>query len=273
MATHSNVLRGRDSELLSIRNMLASATRGTGSHVIAWGGAGSGKSALLSAAGSLGRNQDFVVMQARGTYAEHRRPFTIARRLFESCRAQIDPDPVMRLLDSLPKEARDALTATDQLQDYSERLHRDLDVLDTALAQTANQGRPLLIVVDNVHWADHQSMCWLATLAERVEYLPVALLTSICGGIPGTDPHLLDELRVTSQQQLRLGRLGFSDTAAVLEERLEAPAVDETFVAACLRETDGNPLLLTELARQIRDSASALTPEAVGRQAESPQRR
>ena len=53
--------------------------------------------------------------------------------------------------------------------------------------------QPLLLAVDDAHWADAPSLRWLAHLAARVEHLPVALLLAVRDG--PDEPELLGELR------------------------------------------------------------------------------
>ena len=86
------------------------------------------------------------------------------------------------------------------------------------LAANLAAERPLVIAVDDAHWADGPSLRWLAHLAARVDGLPVALLLAVRDG--PDEPPLLDELRVAGTR-LRLRPLGPEATAALLGPRAD----------------------------------------------------
>ena len=73
--------------------------------------------------------------------------------------------------------------------------------------------QPLVLAVDDAHWADAPSLRWLAHLAARVEHLPVALLLAVRDG--PDEPELLGELRAAGTR-IRLGPLGPDATAALV---------------------------------------------------------
>ena len=81
--------------------------------------------------------------------------------------------------------------------------------------------QPLVLAVDDAHWADAPSLRWLAHLAARVEHLPVALLLAVRDG--PDEPELLGELRAAGTR-IRLAPLGPDATAALVRRRLGARA-------------------------------------------------
>ena len=54
--------------------------------------------------------------------------------------------------------------------------------------------QPLLVVVDDAHWADAPSLRFLDALARRVEDLPVLLAIAARPAEPGAEQALLDGL-------------------------------------------------------------------------------
>ena len=56
--------------------------------------------------------------------------------------------------------------------------------------------QPLLLLADDVHWADTASLRWLVFLAERVEDVEALLVVATRPAEPGADQELLDVLMV-----------------------------------------------------------------------------
>src|SRR5262249_10531759 len=110
--------------------------------------------------------------------------------------------------------------------------------------------RPLVIAVDDAHWADAPSLRWLAPLAARIEGLPAALLLAVRSG-PG-ERAAVGELRACrAATPLRLEPLDRETTALFVRERLGSQA-DDTLCLACHASTGGNPFLLESLAAALR---------------------
>ena len=125
--------------------------------------------------------------------------------------------------------------------------------------------QPLVLAVDDAHWADAPSLRWLAHLAARVEHLPVALLLAVRDG--PDEPELLGELRAAGTR-IRLRPLGPDATAALVRRRLGAPlgAPADDAAAQLGRDwhasTGGNPFLLEALAVALRDGDQKAEPIA-----------
>jgi DNA-binding NarL/FixJ family response regulator len=125
--------------------------------------------------------------------------------------------------------------------------------------------QPLVLAVDDAHWADAPSLRWLAHLAARVEHLPVALLLAVRDG--PDEPELLGELRAAGTR-IRLGPLGPDATAALVRRRLGAAPGDGVSGADAQlgrdwhASTGGNPFLLEALATALRDGDQKAEPIA-----------
>ena len=115
--------------------------------------------------------------------------------------------------------------------------------------------QPLVLAVDDAHWADAPSLRWLAHLAARIEALPVALLLAVREG--PDEPPLLDELRAATR--LRPGPLGPDATAALVRRKVQA---DAELCRECHASTGGNPFLVQALATALRDGDQKVEPIA-----------
>ncbi len=136
--------------------------------------------------------------------------------------------------------------------------------------------QPLLVAVDDAHWADVASLRWLIYLARRLEGVRLTLVLATRPAEPGPVQELLDKLLVIPEVAV-LEPGGLSEQAiTMLAVQLLAAEPDPSFVAACQRATGGNPFLLLELfgelhRREIAPSrenaglASQLSSHGVGR--------
>ena len=112
--------------------------------------------------------------------------------------------------------------------------------------------KPLLLLADDVHWADTASLRWLVFLAERVEDVEALLVVATRPAEPGADQELLDALMVApAVHVLRPAPLSAGATTTVVRERL--PKAVDAFSAACYRATGGNAFLLGELLGELAD--------------------
>jgi hypothetical protein len=119
---------------------------------------------------------------------------------------------------------------------------------------------PLVIVVDDLQWADAASTRWLAYLARRLELVAAAVLAGV-RPVEDEDPVLIELLADPSTLLVRPSAL--SETAVGEIVRAQLGEADEAFVLACHRTTGGNPLLVQELVRTLADEAIPPTAGSV----------
>ena len=108
-------------------------------------------------------------------------------------------------------------------------------------------GQPVLIAVDDAHWADPASLRWLAYLASRVEGLSIAVVVALRPAEPASRQGPLAVIR-TAAPAIRPALLSEAGVAAIVRAALGAGTPDATCQA--LREASGgNPFYLGELLR------------------------
>ena len=272
MAVQPAALVERELELDTVERLLAGARAHSGGVVVFEGPAGIGKSSLLSAARTAATNMR--VLSAHGGELERELPFGIVRQLLESVVVAADADEREALLAGAAALARPVLFPTEReagAEPSFAALH-GLYWLAINLADT----RPLLVGVDDVHWADIDSLRWLIYLARRLAGVPLALVLTTRSSEAGPVQELLDELLLIPEVAVvQPGGLSEPAIAMLAAQRLAAEP-DPSFVSACRQATGGNPFLLVELLGEFarrgmapsRDSAglaSQLSSQGVGR--------
>jgi DNA-binding CsgD family transcriptional regulator len=262
----------RELELETVERLLADARAGSGGALVLEGPAGIGKSSLLAAARTAAA--DLRVLSARGGELERELPFGIVRQLLESAVVAADAEERKALLAGAAALARPVLFPADPeagAEPSFSALH-GLHWLTVNLADT----RPLLLTVDDAHWADVDSLRWLIYLARRLAGVPLALMLTTRPAEAGPVQELLDELLLIPEIVV-LQPGGLSEQAiATIAVQLLAAEPDPSFVSACRQATGGNPFLLMELfgeldrrriapSRENAGLASQLSSQGVGR--------
>jgi DNA-binding CsgD family transcriptional regulator len=253
----------RDRELERIEAALASARNGAGAALIVEGDAGIGKTALLACAQARAANSQMHVLHARGIEIEAEYPFGLVRQCLEPALRRDKPRDREGLLAGAARLA--APIVTDAPEDSPGASFGVLHGLYWLVANLAER-RPLLIALDDVHWADEPSLRFVLHLRARIESLPVALIVATRPAGDGADgPAPLVELLADRPSELLVPAPLGEHAVAELLGRDEAGAVDEGFARACHHASGGNPFLLTELERSLREEHVPFTEDGAGR--------
>ena len=251
----------RELELEAVERLLSDARGGSGGAVVVEGPAGIGKSSLLAAARTAAA-AELRVLSARGGDLERELPFGVVRQLLEPVVLACDADERDALLAGAGALAKPVLFAADPeagAEPSFSALH-GLYWLTINLADA----QPLLVAVDDAHWADVDSLRWLIYLARRLAGVPLALLLATRPTEPGPVQELLDELLVLPEVAvLQPGRLS-EQAITMLAAQVLAAEPDPDFVTACRRATGGNPFLLVELLRELDRRGIAPSRENAG---------
>ncbi|GAA1262113.1 helix-turn-helix transcriptional regulator [Saccharothrix xinjiangensis] len=236
----------RDRELARITAALDSAAAGEGRVVVIEGRAGIGKTRLVQDTRALAGQRRFGRLQAIGDVLESAMPWGVVRQMVERSVSRYRGEVRERILAGPPG---DALTALDgAAADPSEaELARTLHAL-WWVAVDLSATRPLLITVDDAHWADPSSLRFLAYLSRRIADLPIALV--VATRPPGGNTGPLAQLSVSRQAERLLPRpLTEHALGDLVAARGVRPAPE---VAAALHAAGGgNPFLTGVLVDEL----------------------
>ncbi|WP_165350438.1 helix-turn-helix transcriptional regulator [Xylanimonas protaetiae] len=219
---------GRDPELARLDDLVAGRGRGA---LLVLGDPGSGKTTLLEHAAAAARAQGQRVLVATGTAQEHDADHACLHRVLR---------PLLGRVAALPAGQRAAVESAFGLTDAppdagGDALRLALGVL-TLLSDAAEDAR-VLVVVDDLHWADAASVRILDFVAARLEGERVALLGA-------ARPTARDTHHVAT---IELGPLAPEAARAVIDLLPDAPRGEHR--RRVLAHAEGNPLALVELTR------------------------
>lgn len=240
---------GRDDELETIADALAAAaTSSRGGVLFVAGEAGIGKSRLAHEAIARARAERFVVLTGRATIPHSTvafRPLTEA--LFSYFRAQGPPDlpelgPFHGALARLVPEwhRADGGGADDSIVMLAEAVLR--------LLRGVAQDTGCLLVLDDLQWADPETLAILDYLAENAAGERVVCLCTVRSEEPSPAlrvAHSLTARRAASM--ITLGRLGPDDTTAMALACLSATDLPVPVEALLTGSAEGLPFFVEEL--------------------------
>jgi DNA-binding SARP family transcriptional activator len=258
---------GRADERAQLTGLWRSAEAGRASVVLVSGEAGIGKSRLVDDFRAWCAHEGASTAEARSYAAEGELAYgTVTAWLRspamrESVR-RLERDRLthlVRLLPELLDELPD-LPRREPLSDSDQR-HALFDAVAHAILDA---GRPFLLIAEDAHWSDRESLQLLHYLvrvandarllvvatARREEVDPDAPLADLVRGVAALD-------RLT---EIELARLSPADTA-VLAQRLTGSTLADAAVETLWRETEGNPLFIVEALRAGWPDGGAVTPK------------
>jgi DNA-binding CsgD family transcriptional regulator len=225
------VERERETGLLA-RALAAVTDAGTGSLTVIRGGVGNGKSALARVVPDLS-DAGVRILAASAAPAERDFAFGVVEQLL------------------VPMSAGG--TGGDALRALFDRLSAE---------------RPLAVVVDDIQWADRESLEWLDVLARSLRNRPVALVLTLRDGDPGAARPPARKLCGAATTVLRPEPLSERGIAALVRSRF--PAAGPDFTRACSLASGGNPLILDAvfgevegIAQPSAESAASAVPWAL----------
>jgi DNA-binding CsgD family transcriptional regulator len=252
-APEAALLLERERELAALRGVVAGIAEGEGEPVIVEGSPGVGKTRLIADARTAARSAGLDVLEARGAELEREFAFGVARQLLEGAVTGGDDE----LFAGAAGAAR-RLFETDDDPASVETGFATLHGLYWLVVNLSDRA-PVLVSVDDAHWADEPSMRFLDYLAHRVEGVRVGVV------LAGRPPEGGVWAQVAAQPDvgvLRPRPLSEDAVRTVVRDRFGPEASDE-FCAACHLATNGNPLFLRELLSALEAADRSASPDEV----------
>ncbi|HSJ73002.1 MAG TPA: AAA family ATPase, partial [Miltoncostaeaceae bacterium] len=254
---------GRGDEMARLDAALDAAFRGAGGLVMLSGDPGIGKSRTAAELAARAEARGALVLVGRCYEREGAPPYWPWVQILRGLAREGDPESVRRWMGpgaaeiaSLVPEVAERLgpvAAAAPVSDPEQARFRLLDAVACALA-AASEDRPLLLVLEDLHAADPGSLRLLELVARELAGHRALLVGSYRDGeVPRAHPlaETLAELsREGRSERVALEGLSRRDVERFIAAAAGRPA-PPGLVDACLVQTEGNPLFLTELVRLL----------------------
>jgi DNA-binding CsgD family transcriptional regulator len=250
----------RDGELARLGSLAEAAGHGNGAGVLVDGAAGVGKTTLIREVVVRAQGGGMRVLWARGGELERDFPYGVVRQLFERRLLSAGEGERASLLEGAAGLAAPVLGfeppgAPTAAMDAPFAAVHGLYWLAAGVAAL----QPLVLAIDDLHWADAPSLRWLSYLVRRLEGVPLLVIAATRSGVP--DPtgvigaleqeqlvHVMRPSSLSPSGVTELVRAGFGDASP-------------EFCAACHRITAGNPFYLRELLDAVTRLGIAATAD------------
>jgi len=257
---------GRGVEIGQFTQLLTQAAAGQGQMALITGEPGIGKSRLVQETAVLAHRQGFHLLSAHCYQVEQSMPYQplidLARQVMarDDCWQQLAPVWLRELAILVPEVGEVAAAATTVATPSDEPDENQQGRLFQAIfhlfAKQANQHK-LLLVIEDIHWADPATLQCLHYLARHIIRVPIALVFTLRGESISSDADLVAMLQSLRREEhitsFPLARLTEADTIALLAQMTDTAPYADQLSHWLYQETDGNPFFFTSLLQSMRE--------------------
>ncbi|SED81361.1 AAA ATPase domain-containing protein [Streptomyces sp. Ag109_O5-10] len=247
-------LQALDAAFRELRRTAGGAPRVRRKGLLAFtGSAGLGKTALMTEARAKAAAGGFTVLSGRGGEGEQGSAFRVVRQLMQPSLARMDESELRAFLGSwydtvaavLGLEARGHAPAPDPTGVR--------EGLDWVMTRLTVKKAPVVLLLDDLHWADAESLKWLTSFVPRVDDLPLLLVVAYR---PDDLPPEGGELRTVvghhGDRPHELELLTAEGVAQIVRAEVGEGAQDQ-FCKECWSATGGSPFETVELAIKLAE--------------------
>jgi DNA-binding CsgD family transcriptional regulator len=260
---------GRDSELARLLGLLDDAQAGRPAHALLSGDAGAGKTRLLAELATRAASRGFLVLPGRCAELGDAIPYLPLADALREAAAGPAAAAVAGALATRPVLGQllpDQAVPPGPGADASGLAQQQLFGAVLGLLAELAAAQPVLLILEDLHWADRSTRDLLTFLSRVLHHERVA----VAGSYRTDDLHRRHPLRPVVAELLRLptvtavelGPLGYSDLAGHLAE-LAGATLDAAVLNRLVARADGNPYYAEELLAAAVASSSEILPSGL----------
>ncbi len=254
---------GRQAEYEKARTLWKEAAKGRGQTLLISGEPGIGKTRLMREVITLaevGRGQAYI----GEAYAESNTPYgafaQITRTVFKRNPniAQELPQPILADILKLTPTLKHKYPEIEPIPSFDPESEQALLFENmVTFFEVLSGNAPLLIVLDDLHWADSGTLTMFHHLIRRTQDQPIMFLATFREiELREAQPFkelLLELNRQRIGERLKLGRLNKEQARQMLAAIFQGDITDD-FLAGIYQETEGNPFFIEEICRALVES-------------------
>jgi predicted ATPase len=238
-------LFGREWDLTLLRRAFRQAADGSGGLVLISGAAGIGKTSLTQALAQDAESESAIVLTAACYDLTVTPPYRPWLDLLSGIDGDESPSSLINFSvddgDVRPR-SQDAL------------LGQVFEILENAASQ-----QPVVVIIEDIHWADTASLDLLRYVTRQLPGLPLLVVATYRDTELGRDNPLRQLLPVLTREsqatRLNLRPLVRDDVRSLVQDHYELSPADELIVTAYLQDrAEGNPLFISEILKTLEEA-------------------
>lgn len=263
---------GRRRETALVEGLIEDATARRGSLLYVTGEPGVGKSRFVEEIAVAARVRGFRVLSAVGQPFESMQPYGLWRQILFSCAGIPEDSAVPEASSAL----EDWINAQPGLEAHAATVHatcgfaaKEFELLDEdsrsrsmsrawkALLHALQAERPVFLVLDDLQWADPQSLSLIDVLGDSLTGLAVVLC---CVARPEFKHSWSGR---SYYQQISLRPLANDESVALTRELLGEKKLEPSQEQWIAERAEGNPFYVSELTRTVAERGTAELPPTI----------
>ena len=263
MITSSPII-GRDRELDRLSSYLDDAARGAGRLVLLAGEPGIGKTRVASELAEAAEERGYLVSWGRSQEAIGSPPlwpWIDALRPLVQAREEADSGDIDHVMSRQLAQLFTEMSGVDGAVNDTGRdtRHALFEALRRLLTNAATE-QPRLVILEDLHWSDPESLLLLEYITPHLAEMRVLLLATY-RDVEVTRSHplgnTLGALSASTTERIELRRLDAAETTALITEQA-GQEVSAELAAMVHRRTEGNPFFVREIAQLLRSDSDEL---------------
>lgn len=225
------------------------------------GSGGLGKTTLVARARAGADALGFTVLSGKGGMTEHELAFRVVRQLMQPGLAAMDEATRRELLGSWYDIVATALgleaAGTAPVPDPT----GVRDGLDWVMTRLTMKKGPVVLLLDDLQWADAESLSWLASFAPRTADLPLLIVAAYRPDeLPPEAASFRSLFEGHGNRPYALAPLTAAAVARIIRHRL-GDGAEDSFCDECWTVTGGSPFETVELAIQLGENGLKGSPD------------
>ncbi|KFF95826.1 regulatory protein [Streptomyces scabiei] len=224
-----------------------------GSVLVFSGEAGIGKTALLAEARRIAGERGCTAWYARGGETVASVPFNVVRQLLQPALIGLMDEEIREYLGDWHDIAGPALGLAEPGEGPVDP-QAVCDGLVAVVNRLSRRAWPLVLLIDDAHWADQETLHWLSAVADRLtEMCVLVLVARRPGEATGDGTRHLAQVAAKARPIATIRSLTPEATAGLTRATVGEHA-DDPFCREVWAVTGGNPYETVELLAKVQDS-------------------